>query len=369
MKTVKLTKSIIEQTLNITVPFTDPRDENANCVFISVNDGKMEIEATNFGESIRSKNIPCSGDEVVSRTAVDGKRLLQVVKAMNSDEVTMQFDGEELIVKQGRTRFKIGVVSTNNIKEIKFPHGVEMSLNSEHFKGMERVLHTIDGNNANHNLSGLQMEIAKQSVTFVGTDTKRLAAVKYAHSFSGDECSILLPKRSCISMLKLFGGMNISAYADDVNFTVETESVSYSTRLINGKFPDWKRIMGMHRPNIAHSIQVNSEALFALASQAGIIKEEAEVIIKNGELSMNSENAKTQQSMEASIAVDYQADEEIAFGVNIRFLLDFISATGDESLTLNFIGTASPFFLEASSIAEILMPIVLTQKVAMGEAA
>lgn len=371
MKTVSIsmTKAIIEQALNITVPFTDPKDENAQCVFISIKDGKMEIEATNFGESIRSKSIPCVSKEDVERSAVDGKRLLQVVKAMNAEEIIMQFADDELVIKQGRTRFKINIMSTNSIKEIAFPKGEAMALNSELLRGMERVLHTIDANNPNHNLSGLLMEIGKSSVTMVGSDSKRLAAVKYEHEHSGEGRNILIPKRSCISMIKLFGGQNITAHADDVFFTIETEAVAYSTRLIAGKFPDWAKILKAHKPNIKHNIEIDAGMLSVLAQQAGIINEEAEVIIQNGELTINSENAKSQQSMNAGFAVDYESDDVLSFGVNIRFLLDFVAATDSDILTLSYCDTTLPFFLQASSTLEILMPIVMSQTIQAGAAA
>lgn len=369
MKTVKMPKAIIEQALNITVPFTDSKDENASCVFIKVVSGKMEIEATNFGESIRTNSIPCESKEDVARSAVDGKRLLQVIKTMSGDEVTLQFNDDELIVKQGRTRFKIGIMNTNTIREISFPKGDGLSLSSELLKGMERIAHTIDANSPNHNISGLHMGITANAVVLAGTDTKRLAAVKYELKHKGEARDILLPKRSVLSMLKLFGGQNIKAYADDVFFTVETETVLYSTRLISGKFPDWQKILKAHRPNILHAIPINANALSALASQAGIISEDAEIVIKNGELSMNAENAKSQQSMEAGFAVDYESNEEISFGVNTRFLLDFIGAADTDLLTLSYIGASSPFFLETESFLEILMPILLTQAVAVGAAA
>ena len=368
MKTVTITKSIIDQALAGVVSFTDQKDESASCVFISVMNEKMAIEATNYSESIRSKFIPCKGEDV-DRSAIDGKRLLQVIKAMASDEITLTFGSDELIVKQGRTRFKIRIMTTNSIKEISFPKGDEISLNGEVLMGMERIVHAIDANNPNHNFCGLQMELLKKTVVLVGTDSKRLAAVKYPLEYTCEDKSFLLPKRSVLSMVKLFGGNNITAFADDVNFTIVTDSLSYSTRTINGQFPDWQKIMKANRPSIAHSIVIDTTSLAALAIQAGIINEEAEIIIKNGELTMNAENAKSQQSMEAGFAVGYEANDEISFGVNIRFLVDYITAANTDTLTLNYISTTSPFFLESNSFIEILMPIVLTQSVSVGEAA
>lgn len=363
MKTT-IKQSIIEQTLAMAVSFTDQKDNSASCVFLSINDGMMEIEATNFGESIRLKSIPVTADGNLDRIAIDGRRILQVVKAMSSDEIILDFSDDEVVVKQGRTRFKISIMTTNAIGEIKFPKGVEIELNGTLLEGMERVSHAVDANHSNHNLGGILLDITQKAVVVVGTDTKRLAAVKYEHQ-AVSPLTVILPKRSVSSMNKVFGHQAIKAYVDDVNFTVETETLMYTTRTVNGKFPDWKKIVPKEAKSI---IEIDSEGLKALVMQASIVSDHAQLIIKNNELTVDSEDAKNHQSMFASLGVDYEG-EEIVLGINTRHVLDLLAASATESVKLYFNEATSPLLFHTETIVEVMVPVVFSPEMKAGVAA
>lgn len=363
MKTV-IAQSIIDQTLSQAVAFTDTKDENASCVFVSITNDQMTIEATNFGESIRLKSIPVKADGELSRTAIDGRRFLQVIKAMNSDEVTLEFSEEEALVKQGRTRFKISIMSTNAIGEVKFPKGDEINLNGTLLDGMDRVSHAVDANHNNHNIGGILLDITSKAVVVVGTDTKRLSAVKYEHQ-SENLKTVILPKRSVASMNKVFGGQNVKAYVDDVNFTIETDTVEYTTRTVNGKYPDWKKIVPREAK---HIIEISSDGLKALVSQASIVSDHAEIIIKDNELTVKSEDSKTNQSMNAVLGVEHEG-EEIIFGINTRHITDLLSASGTETVKLYYNDSTSPLLFQTDTLVEVMVPVVFSQEVKAGAAA
>jgi DNA polymerase-3 subunit beta len=363
MKTT-ITKNIIEMTLSQAVAFTSAKDENASCVFLSVTNGAMEIEATNFSESIRLKSIPIKGDGSLSRCAVDGSKLLKIIKAMSSDEVMFEFGDEELVVKQGRSRFKIALMTTNTIAEINFPKGDEIGINDSLLSSMARVSHAADASHPNHNIAGVLLEIGNKTVTVVATDAKRLSAVKYAHD-TGIERSLILSKRAVQSMNKLFGNQNVTAYVDDVNFTINTNTIEYTTRTINGKFPDWKRIV----PRDAKStVEISAQTLNLLVSQAAIISDNAEINISNNGLTVNAEDTKSQQSMNACLEVVYEG-EEIIFGINTRYIMDLLVASDTESVKLYFNDSTSPVLFQTDTLIEVLVPVVFSQEVKAGAAA
>ncbi|MFA6395867.1 MAG: DNA polymerase III subunit beta [Sulfurimonas sp.] len=363
MKTT-ITKSIIETVIAQAVAFTNAKDENASCVFVSVTNGLMEIESTNFSESIRIKSIPTKGEGFLARCAVDGNKFLKVIKAMSSDEVMLEFGNEELIVKQGRSRFKIALMTTNTIDSIDFPKGDEIGINNSLLSSMARVSHAVDVNHPNHNIAGVLLEIGSKTVAVVGTDAKRLSAVKYEHD-AGIERSLILSKRAVMSMNKLFGNQDVTAYVDDVNFTINTDTIEYTTRTINGKFPDWMRIV----PREAKStVEISAQTLNLLVSQAAIITDNAEINISNNGLTINAENRDNGQSMNAFLEVAYEG-EEISFGINTCYVKDLLSASGTESVTLHFNDSTTPVLFTTGTLIEVLVPVVFSAEVKAGAVA
>ena len=106
---------------------------------------------------------------------------------------------------------------------------------------MQQVLHAVDSNNPRYELNGVLLQAKDGTFNVVGTDTKRLAAVTTDTDSSDFE--VVIPRKGIEAILKLFKNYDVMAEIDEQSLTIHTEVLSYSVRLINGKYPEWSRIV------------------------------------------------------------------------------------------------------------------------------
>lgn len=347
-----INKNVIEMNLAKAAAYTDSKDENASCVFMYGENGKLTIEATNYQESFRVKDVPCSMNEPLARIAIDGKKLLTVIKAMKNDDILFQLDGENLIVKQNRSRFKMQTMAMNSITQIRFPKGEnKISLNSQLIAGFKHVAHAIDGNNPQYQMSGALIETNENSIALIGTDGKRLAGVKYEYQATLSQ-RVIIPKPAITSMIKLFSNLDIDCYVDDVYMTVETETIDYTSKVVNGKYPEWQRIVPT---SVKQQVAIDTDTLHSLVQQAIVINTEGTLTINDGELTIVSSDDKG-ESMTTGAEFDKSVNG-IEFSVNLKFLLDFLATTESKTIELFYTDTNIPFMLKSEDLMEVIMPI------------
>ncbi|MHC3995709.1 DNA polymerase III subunit beta [Thiomicrolovo sp. ZZH C-3] len=352
MKTI-INKSIFEQAVAKAASFTDAKDDSAKCVFISGKEGLLSIEATNFLESVKLIGIPYQSDELggeIERMAVDGKRLQTIVKAFSDGDLELTREKDELTIRQGRSRFKMKIMEQNPLENINFPKGEkELKLNSQLIEGMGLIAHTIDPNTPSNAMGGVLLDVTTKAIAIVGTDGRRLAGVRYEHE-AIENAQYIIPKGSMASIAKNFGG-EISCSVDEVYLTIESDTMTYTTKLVNAKYPDWKRIF----PKTAKmQATFRTADLLTLANQAAVISTDATVEVTGGEIVLTSEDDKG-GSVQTATAVDSEI-EGIKFSVNLKFLIDCLQMAED-TFDLLYNEANLPFVIKSGIMNEVIMPI------------
>ena len=108
-------------------------------------------------------------------------------------------------------------------------------------RSLKKILPCIDSNNPKFELNGALLDIKQNYINIVGTDTKRLAVFKFANEAS-NEFSLIIPKKAINEIQKLFFD-KIEIYYDENVLIAQSQNFEFFTKLINGKFPDYERVI------------------------------------------------------------------------------------------------------------------------------
>jgi DNA polymerase III subunit beta len=241
---ITVSKSIIENILVYAQPFLEKKDTSqiTSHVYLNVNDSKLTIKATDyeigFEVSTDKINIISSG----SITA-NGKKLLDIIRILKDGEINLEVKNEMLYISQAHSNFKLPTFSYNEFPEFPSYEGkARISIESHSLiESLKKITPAIDTNNPKFELNGALIDIKQDSINFASTDTRRLAIVNIPNK-SASELSIILPKKAIIEIQKLFFD-NIELYYDDTNLIIHSEQYTFFTKLINGKFPEYSRII------------------------------------------------------------------------------------------------------------------------------
>lgn len=217
---------------------------------------------------------------------------------------------------------------------------------------IRKITPSIDNNNPKFELNGALIDIKNSKINFVSTDTRRLA-ISFLENMSNNEGQIIIPKKAIIEIQKLFlDDAKISF--DENNLVVTTENMKFFTKLINGKFPDYERIIPQ---SLKHNLSIPKNILVESIKLVTSLFSNIKITFKPHSIVFESLDEDTESKTQ--IDIELNIDQEFYLAVNAKYLLDYLSQTNNENVKIGFNESNLPFYLEDEKFYTIVMPIVL----------
>jgi len=206
----------------------------------------------------------------------------------------------------------------------------------------EAVYHAIDYNNPKVEVNGLMLHFMDGNM--VSTDTRRLA-IKQIEKVEHD--SIIIPRFAIIPDKKI-----LKIGIIDFNYvTLFYEDIIVTSRLINGKYPDYRRVIPQ---DIVGDIKFNANSVKQFLKKSKCLDIRITFSIGNMRISSINENG---IQAESNFVCSYNSDTDFSFAVNSRYIIDAI-VSNDSELLMRSDGL--PFILKSGDINTVIMPILTT---------
>lgn len=350
-----ITKSIIENVISAMQPFLEKKDASSitSHIYLEVLNSKLILKATDYEIGLES-SIEDLNETQEGKATVNGQNLLNIIKRLKESEIIFEALDNSLLIKQNKSNFKLPMYDANEYPS--FPKNENLTLLNINtlnlINSIKKITPAIDNNNPKFELNGALIDIKSDKINFVSTDTRRLA-VSYLQNMSNEVNQLIIPKKAIIEIQKLFLDEIKIAY-DNTNLVISNSKTKFFTKLINGKFPDYERIIPnslKYNLNLPKSMLVESIKLVtSLFSNIKITFTPNSIIFES--LDEESES-KTQ------IDIDLNIQNDFYLAVNAKYLLDFLSMSNNENITIGFNESNLPFYLEDEKFFTIVMPIVL----------
>jgi DNA polymerase-3 subunit beta len=352
---IKANKQIIESILINLQPFLEKKDASqiTSHILFQTENNKCVIKATDseIGLKIVTENIDI---EAEGSFTANGKKLLDIIRILKDDEITLELLENILIVKQKNSKFKLPTFYASAFPS--FPNiedKPKISLDSlALIQNLKKISPAIDTNNPKFELNGALINIRNNSTDLVGTDTRRLAIASIPGE-NPEELSLIVPKKAILEIQKLFLDQ-IDIFFDETNLIISNENYFFYSRLINGKFPDYQRIIPAttkHQITLPKKEMLDCIKMITTISQEIKITLLTDVIIFNS-LSADNVEAKTELELDTGLTNKF----ELSF--NSKYLLDFISQTNKNEFIIEFNEPSLPFIVKDDNFITIIMPIV-----------
>jgi len=352
---VRVPKQIIETLLINLQPFLEKKDASqiTSHIFFATDGDRCILKATDseIGLQIQTDQIMIDHQGTFT---VNGKKFLDVIRILKDDEITLELFDASLLVKQQHSKFKLPTFDPAAYPS--FPsidEKPQITLDSlSLIQNLKKISPAIDTNNPKFELNGALINIKHDSTDLVGTDTRRLAIASIPGNNS-EELSLIVPKKAILEIQKLFLDQ-IDIYYDETNLIITNENYFFYTRLINGKFPDYQRIIPA---SVKHSITLPKKEMIDSIKMITTISQEIKMTLLSDAIIFNSLSAdNVEAKTEIEIATGLNEKYELSF--NSRYILDFISQIDKHEFTLEFNEPSLPFIVKDENFITIIMPIV-----------
>ncbi len=353
---VSINKSVLETILLNAISYLEKKDlsQITSHLLLKTTDEEFIVKATDYeiGLEYKTRNIKTISNGVGT---TNGKKFLDIVKILKNDDVLLETINDYLYIKQNNSKFKLPMFNPNEFPE--FPNienKPKFNINSIQFvRNIKKIVNVIDTNNPKYELNGALIDIKDSFINLVATDTRRLAIVKIDNK-SEENFSLIIPKKAIGEIQKLFFD-DIEIFYDETTLIAKSENFQFFTKLINGKFPDYERIIPKEK---RIRLLLNREKMVESIKQILIISEEIKITFKPDMIlfeSLNDDNIEAKTEIEFNTGLD----QEIILPVNSRYMLDFLSNIEDSNFVLGYNDEGLPFSLESENFTTIVMPIMI----------
>jgi len=327
--------------------------------------GDLTLSATDL-EIEMVANAASEGSEDF-QTTIPARKLLDICKALpDGSQINFNIDENRVSLTSARSRFTLSTLPARDfpsLDEIEVQQTFEISQNQ--LKGLfDKTSFAMAQQDVRYYLNGILMEISSNSIKLVATDGHRLALSEIeVESGVSQERQIIIPRKAVLELSRLLdsGDSLVKCEMSQNHLRVETGSLVFTTKLIDGKFPEYQRVIPVDGNKI---MQVNRETLKHSMSRIAILSNEKyrgiRLTLSSGNLSIQANNP-DQEEAEEELQVDYdEADMEIGF--NVTYLIDVLNVLSSEKVQVKLKDSNSSAIISDSadeSSLYVVMPMRL----------
>jgi len=353
---ITIPKSVIENILIHAGPFLEKKDTSqiTSHIYLSANNSKVTLKATDYeiGFCVTTDNVTILEDGTIT---ANGKKFLDIVRILKDGDINLEMIKDTLHISQGSSNFKLPTFSYNEFPEFPSYEGrPRISIESHTLiESLKKITPAIDTNNPKFELNGALIDIKTDTINFASTDTRRLAVVTITNN-SEKELSIIIPKKAIIEIQKLFFD-NIELYYDETNLIIHSEQYTFFTKLINGKFPEYSRIIPKET---THNLLLPKATMIDALKQITTISTDVKISFLNDTITFES---LSDDNIEAKTEINFPTNfsETFSIAINSRYLLDFLNSINSSEFSIGLNEGNLPFILKDENFITVVMPIVI----------
>ncbi|MDD5053260.1 MAG: DNA polymerase III subunit beta [Sulfuricurvum sp.] len=353
---ITVDKSVLENILLHLQPFLEKKDTSqiTSHVLLTTDGRTLYVKATDYEIGLVIQTNSVNVEEPGSLTA-NGKKLLDIIRILKDEEIELDLQKDTLHIRQKRSNFKLPTYKSSEFPSFPTTEGKpNIAINSHLLiESLKKITPATDTNNPKFELNGALIDIKANQINFVSTDTRRLALV-HIDSQNDAELSIIVPKKAIIEIQKLFSD-NIEIYYDNTHLIIKSQDTLFYTKLINGKFPDYSRIIPRETQR---TIILPKSAIVTAIKQITTISNDLKLTFQSDAILFES---LSDDNIEAKTAVEIENgfDNPFILAINSRYILDFLSQVNSTEFTLEANESNQPFVLKDQNFKTIVMPIVI----------
>ena len=306
-------------------------------VLLKSTGGDLSLTATDL-EIEMVANINSSGGDDF-QTTIPARKLLDICKALpDSSEINFTVDESRVSLTSARSRFTLaslpakdfpGLDEISSLQSFTIPQNQLKSL-------FDKTSFAMAQQDVRYYLNGILMEISPGKIKLVATDGHRLALSEAALDTGVEEDKqIIVPRKAVLELSRLLepGDSSANCMLSQNHLRVETSTLVFTTKLIDGKFPDYQRVIPVDGNKI---MEVNRETLKQSMSRIASLSNEKyrgiRLTLSSGNLSIQANNP-DQEEAEEELQVDYtESDMEIGF--NVTYLIDVLNVLNSEKVQI-----------------------------------
>lgn len=326
--------------------------------------GNVQFTTSDLEIQIRTSS-EMDGDSGSFTTTVGARKLIDILRTMPSDQtVSLESSQNKLVLKGGKSRFTLQTLPAED-----FPLVQEAPSFGPKFtvpqKALKDLLNQVSFAMAVHDiryyLNGILFVAEGKQLSLVATDGHRLAFASATLDVEVPRQEVILPRKTVLELQRLLvdadGAIEMQFANNQAKFAFE--GMEFVTKLVEGKFPDYNRVIPKNHKN---AVTLGRAPLLASLQRTAILTSEkfkgVRLNIEPGTLRVASNNAEQEEAVD-ELDIDYGGDA-IEIGFNVTYLIDALANMDQDMVKLELADANSSALItipENASFKYVVMPM------------
>jgi DNA polymerase III subunit beta len=285
-------------------------------------------------------NADMDGDAGNFTTTVGARKLIDILRTMPSDQtVSLESSQNKLVMKGGKSRFTLQTLPAEDFPLVQEApsFGPKFSVPQKTLKDLlNQVSFAMAVHDIRYYLNGILFVAEGKTLSLVATDGHRLAFASAQLDVEVPRQEVILPRKTVLELQRLLsdaeGAIEMQFANNQAKFAFG--GMEFVTKLVEGKFPDYNRVIPKSHKN---HVTLGRVPLLASLQRAAILTSEkfkgVRLNVEPGVLRIASSNAEQEEAKE-ELEIDYAGDA-IEIGFNVTYLMDALANMGQEMVTLS----------------------------------
>lgn len=331
----------------------------ANVLIKTVNN-RLSIAATNLDIAITHYIGAKVADE--GAITVPARLMQDFVSSLPSGVIDLNLDDYKLNIATEQYQSVINGVSAEEFPVMPaITEGKQWTVPAQVLKkSLQQVVIAASNDEARPVLTGVYLHTQDGKLYMAATDSYRLAEKELLAT--GEEINLLVPVSAMQDLLRIVSDSEdtVQVTSDDQQVLFQVGDVELVARLIEGKYPDYRKLLpanfatiaSMKRADLLNAAKISS--LFARESAGSITLNVDET---SQELSIRSVASQLGENTAKAVA---KVTGTGAITINSRYLLDALHALSGDDVLFSFNGKLEPSTLRdpnAEDYVHLIMPL------------
>jgi DNA polymerase-3 subunit beta len=222
-------------------------------VLLSASDNRLRVTGTDLEVELVAAaqvSVQQPGD-----ITVPGRKMLDIVRTLpEKTSVTLAREGEKVVLRGGRSRFSLSSMPASEfpvIDDIQAQQTLQIRAH-ECRRLIDKTHFAMAQQDVRYYLNGTLLETDGKALRAVATDGHRLSWCEVAlDGKARDLQQIILPRKGVLELQRLLDGEGDIEIAIGTNhIRVQIGEVRFTSKLIDGKFPEYDRVIPALPPRV-----------------------------------------------------------------------------------------------------------------------
>ena len=303
-------------------------------VLIVITDSSLKVTATDLEVELLAEtevDVESPGE-----ITIPGRKLYDICKALpDNAQIKISVSGNRVTIQAGRSRFMLSTLRAADfpvVDEISAQQTLQLDRQAlRHL--LEQTQFSMAHQDVRYYLNGLLLETEGHTLRAVATDGHRLAMAELQMAEAAQrDGQIIVPRKGVLELQRLLDGdgeVELTLGANHIR--AQIDSIRFTSKLIDGKFPDYERVLPAKPQNI---VTVDRNLLRHALQRAAILSNEkyrgVRLVLEDNNVTIQANNPE-QEEAEESLEIEYNG-ESMEIGFNVNYLLDALSAVHEDQV-------------------------------------